>query len=76
LALGETIGPTGASITLQNHYQTHKENSEWSGGNRFGFLTANVISFGSDLLSSDLLSSDFLSYAKLSANCCPNIGVV
>jgi hypothetical protein len=47
-------------------YQTHKEESEWSGGNRFGFLTANVISFGSDLLS----------FAKLSANCSPNIGIV
>jgi hypothetical protein len=44
-------------------YQTHKENSEWSGGNRFGFLTANIISFGSDLL---------MSCAKVSANCGPN----
>jgi hypothetical protein len=49
-------------------YQTHKEDPEWFGGNRFGFvLTANVISFGSDLL---------MSFAKLSANCSPNIGIV
>jgi hypothetical protein len=51
-------------------YQTHKEDPEWFGGNRFGFfLTANVISFGSDLLMS-------YANANLSANCSPDIGIV
>jgi hypothetical protein len=29
---------------------THIENIQWSGGNSYGFVTANGISFGSDLL--------------------------
>jgi hypothetical protein len=31
-------------------YQTYLEYIQWSGGKSYGFITANAISFGSDLL--------------------------
>jgi hypothetical protein len=40
-------GTPGASITLLH---PHMDDIQWSGGNSYGFITANAISFGSDLL--------------------------
>jgi hypothetical protein len=59
------MGQQEPAAHCNNTYQTPKEEPEWFGGNRFGFLTANVISFDLDLLS----------FAKLSANCSPDIGI-
>jgi hypothetical protein len=46
-----TNRPPEASITLQHHLSDpYIDDIQWSGGNSYGFMTANGISFGSDLL--------------------------
>jgi hypothetical protein len=47
-------------------YETVMEDMQWSGGNSDGFMTANAMSFGSDLQ---------MNSVKLQANCSPKLGM-
>jgi hypothetical protein len=62
-----TNGPAGASISHCNTtYQTNMEDIRWFGGNSDDYMTANAISFGSDLQ---------MNSVTLSASCSPKLGM-
>jgi hypothetical protein len=44
------VAPWEPAAHLNITYQTHMKDIQWSGGNQYGLMTANGISFGPDLL--------------------------